>query len=92
MKLCKYTTEVMQIHILFVNKMSMMYDVVMCNYSIEGPLQKPNGIPLITFESSSSYCSSALCSSHVHTWLEYGRAWSVASSGWCCAGVGDNKT
>ena len=25
-------------------------------------------------------------------WLEYCRACSVASSGWCCAGVGDNKT
>ena len=37
---------------------------------------------------SSSYCSSALCSSHVYTWLEYCRAWSVASNGWCCAGVG----
>ena len=38
--------------------------------------------------------SSALCNSHVCTWLEYCRAWSVASSGWCCAvgGGGDNKT
>jgi len=26
-----------------------------------------------------------LCNSHVCTWLEYCRAWSVAGSGWCCA-------
>ena len=31
---------------------------------------------------------------HATTRLEYCRAWSVASSGWCCAvgGGGDNKT
>ena len=51
-----------------------------------------NRIPFRITLSSSSHCSSALCNSHVCTWLEYCRAWLVASSGWCCAGVGDNKT
>ena len=30
--------------------MSMMYDVVMCNYSFECPLQKVCGMPLTIFE------------------------------------------
>ena len=34
-----------------------------------------------TITSSSSHCSSALCNSHVCTWLEYCRVWSIASSG-----------
>ena len=50
-----------------------------------------------TFISSSYYCLLIVAqhpevATYIYSWLEYCRAWSDASSGWCCTGVGDNKT